>query len=181
MDFDSFMKLTDMLRIFVTPNPKAFRKDVISAEKRVALVRYYLKDQGSLRMTTNTFGVSISTVSLSLRMVCNAIAEHLGPLYMKFPSTEDKLQETATRFLLKFWLLQVVGCADETHILIIQPTENPHDFFCYKMKYFPNCQGICDEKGLFIDIEVHWQDNVLDARIYANCAECEPEISNFGR
>ena len=52
MDFDSFMKLTDMLRVFVTPNPKltdmlrvfvtpnpkAFRKDVLSAEKRVALV-----------------------------------------------------------------------------------------------------------------------------------------------
>ena len=53
------MKLTDMLRIFVTPNPKAFRKDVISAEKRVALVLYYLKDQGSLRMAANTFGVSI--------------------------------------------------------------------------------------------------------------------------
>ena len=33
MDFDSFMKLTDMLRVFLTPNPKAFRKDVISAEK----------------------------------------------------------------------------------------------------------------------------------------------------
>ena len=42
-DFDSFMKLTDMLRVFVTSNPKAFRKDVIWAEKRVALVLYYLK------------------------------------------------------------------------------------------------------------------------------------------
>ena len=50
MDLDSFIKLTDMLRVFVTPNPKAFKKDVISAEKRVALVIYYLKDQGSLRM-----------------------------------------------------------------------------------------------------------------------------------
>ena len=85
MDFDSFMKVTDMLRIFVTPNPKAFRKDVTSAEKRVALVLCYLRDQGSLRMMANTFDVSISTVSLSLRMVCYAIAKHLGPLYIKFP------------------------------------------------------------------------------------------------
>ena len=61
MDLDSFMKLTDMLRVFVTPNPKAFEKDVVSAEKRVALVIYYLKAQGSLRMTANTFGVSISS------------------------------------------------------------------------------------------------------------------------
>ena len=119
MDFDSFMKLNDILRVFVTPNPKAFRKNVISAEKRVALVLYYLKDQGSLGMTANTFGVSISTVSLSLRMVCKAIAEHLGPLYIKFPFTEEELQEAASRFLLKFGLPQVVGCVDETHVPII--------------------------------------------------------------
>ena len=64
MDFDSIFKLTDMLRVFVTPNPKAFRKDVISVEKQVALVLCYQIDQGSLRMTANTFGVSISTVSV---------------------------------------------------------------------------------------------------------------------
>lgn len=38
MDFDSFMKLTNTLRIFVTPDPRAFRKDAIAAKKRVALV-----------------------------------------------------------------------------------------------------------------------------------------------
>ena len=169
MDLDSFIKLTDMLRVFVTPNPKAFKKDVISAEKRVALVIYYLKDQGSLRMTANTFGVSISTVSLSLRMVCNAIAEHLGPLYMKFPFTEEELQEAASRFLAKFGLPQFVGCVDGTHISIIQPTGNPHDFFCYKMKYSLNGQGICDEKGLFIDVELRWSGSLHDARIYGHC------------
>ena len=169
MDFDSFMKLADMLRIFVTPNPKAFRRDVISAEKRVALVFYYLKDQGRLRMTANTFGVSISTVSLCLRMVCNSTAEHLGPLYIKFPSTEEELQEAASRFLLKFGLPQVVGSVDGTHVPIIQTTENLHDFFCYKMKYSLNCQSICDEKGLFIDVEVRWPGSLHDTRICANC------------
>ena len=120
-----------MLRVFVTPNPKAFRKDVISAEKQVALVLYYLKDQGSLRITANTFRVSFSTVSLSLRMVCNAIAEHLGPLYIKFSSTKEELQEAASKFLLTFGLPQVVGCVDGTHVPIIQLTENPHDFFLF--------------------------------------------------
>ena len=86
-------------------------------------------------MTANMFSVSISTVSLSLRMVCNAIAEHLGPLYVKFPSTEEELQEAASRFLLKFELPQAVGCVDGIHVPIIQHTENFHNFSCYKMKY----------------------------------------------
>ena len=131
MDLDSFIKLTDMLRVFVTPNPKAFKKDVIPAEKRVALVIYYLKDQGSLRMTANTFGVSISTVSLSLRMVCDAIAERSGSLDIKFPSTRDELQETANRFLLMFGLPQLVGCVGGSHVPIFQPIENLHDFFVH--------------------------------------------------
>ena len=31
---------------------------------------YYLKDQGSLRMTANSFGVAICTLSVVLRKVC---------------------------------------------------------------------------------------------------------------
>ena len=63
-------------------------------------------------------------------MVCNAIAEHLGPLYIKLLSTVEELQEAASGFSLKFGLPQVVGYVDGTHVPIIQPTENPHDFFC---------------------------------------------------
>ena len=37
------------------------------------------------------------------------------------------------------------------------------------MKYSLNCQGICDKKGLFIDVEVRLPDSVYDARIYVNC------------
>ena len=76
MDFDSFMKLTDILRLFATPNPKSFRKDVISAKKRVTLGLYYLKDQGSLQMRVNAFGVSVSTVYL--------LGVLMGPMFPLF-------------------------------------------------------------------------------------------------
>ena len=87
----------------------------------------------------------------------------------QFSSTEEELQEAASKFLLKFGLPQVAGCVDGTHVPIIQLTENPHDFFCYKMKYSLNCQAICVKKGLFVDVEVRWPGSVHDARIYENC------------
>lgn len=168
LDYVSFMRLVDLLKPYLSPDPSAFRKDVISAEKRLAICLYYLKDQGSLRMTANTFGVSRSTVSISLRKVCKGICEHLGPLYIKFPSTEEELIEHAGRFESKFSIPQVIGCVDGTHIPIRMPSENHHDYFCYKMKYSLNCQAICDEKGLFIDVELRWPGSVHDARVYAN-------------
>ena len=168
MSYASFMKLADILRPYITPNEQSFRRDTISVEKRLALVLYYLKDQGSLRMTANSFGVSTATVSISSK-VCGAICEHLGPLFMKFPFSKDEMKAAASKFELKFQILQVIGCVDSTHIAIKMPTENPHDYFCYKMKYSLNCQAICDENGLFINVEVRWPGSVHDARVYSNC------------
>ena len=162
-----FGKLCDELREYISPDPEAMRRDVISSEKRLAIVLYYLKDQGSLRMTANAFGVSVATVSVSLRKVCGAICK-LGPKYIKFPLTTEEIKGAALEFEKKFHFPQVIGCIDGTHIPIRKPQEDPHDFFCYKMKYSLNCQAVCNEKGLFLDVEIQWPGSVHDARVYAN-------------
>ena len=118
IDYEVFMKLTDLLREYITPNADSFRPDTISAEKRVAIVLYYLKDQGSLRMTANTFGVSVATVSVSLRMVCSAICKNLGPLFIKFPTSKEEITSASGFFEQKFGIPQVIGCIDGTHIAI---------------------------------------------------------------
>ena len=61
MDYFVFMKLVDHLCEFFICNPLAFRQDCIFIEKQVVISLYYLKDQGSLGMTANTFGVAKST------------------------------------------------------------------------------------------------------------------------
>ena len=169
LDYDSFIKLADIIRLQIQPDPESFRQDSISVEKRLAIVLYYLKDQGSFRMTANTFGISLASVSRSLRIVCNAINIELGSKLIKFPQTREELKVATDKFENKFGIPLAIGCIDGTHIPIQQPHENPHDYFCYKMKYSLNCQAICDEKGLFIDVEVKWPGIVHDARIYANC------------
>ena len=168
MNCNNFMLLVDAIRERVSPDVSSFRQDTISAEKRVAMVLYYLKDQGSFRMTANTFGVSIASLSLSLRLVCCAINDVLGPEMIKFPNTIDDVKHAVSKFESKFGFPQVLGCVDGTHIPIKQPIENPHDYFCYKMKYSLNCQAICNENGTFIDVELKWPGSVHDARVYSN-------------
>ena len=168
MDYSIFIKLVDSIRHHISPSPRFVRRDTISPEKRVAMVLYYLKDDGSFRMVANTFGVSKATLSVSLRLVCCAINLELEPKLIKFPSTNEEINFMTYKFESKFGIPLVLGGIDGTHIPIPQPQENCHDYFSYKMKYSLNCQAICDEKGRFTDVEVRWPGSVHDARIYAN-------------
>ena len=68
----------------------------------------------------------------------------------------------------KYDFPQAFGCVDGTHIPIAQPSENPHDYFSYKLKYTLNVQGVCDWKGLFLHVDVKWPGSVHDGRGFGN-------------
>ena len=76
---------------------KPSRKEVLSVEKQLAKTLYYLKDQGSLAMTANAFGVALSTVSVVVRKVYDVIATVLGSQYIKFPSTPHEMTAVMRR------------------------------------------------------------------------------------
>ena len=92
----------------------------------------------------------------------------LGPDLIKFPTTKEEIEHVTAAFKDKFGSPQVIGCIDGTHIPIKQPNENPHDYFCYKVKYSLNVQAICDEKGVFTDVDISWPGSLHDARVFAN-------------
>jgi len=138
MSKDSFYKLVSLIRPFAKERSTKVRADTINLEKRVAITLYYLKDQGSMKMVANTFAVA------------------------------REVEETSSHFLNRFGFPNVIGCIDGTHIPIKQPTENPHDYFSYKLCYTLNCQAICDAYGKFLNVEVKWPGSVHDARVFAN-------------
>ncbi len=168
MSKENFMALEERLKPHIQPSPDSFRVDTIKKKKKLAMTLYYLKDQGSLRMTSNQFGVSKATLSLTIRKVCFAIKNVLGPELIKFPKTKTDLEQVMYKFEEKFGFPMVAGCVDGTHIPIKQPHENSHDYFCYKMKYSLNVQAICDQEGLFLDVDCSWPGSVHDAKVFAN-------------
>ena len=115
---------------------------MLSVEKQLAFTLYFLKDQGSLSVTANAFGIAFCTVSMIVRKVCDVIATVLGPKYIKLPSTEQEMKDLVKGMKNKYGFPQAFGCVDGTHIAISQPTENPHDYFSYKQKYTLNTQAV---------------------------------------
>ena len=78
------------------------------------------------------------------------------------------MRELIVKFESRHGFPQAFGCVDGTHITIVQPLENSHDYFSYKMKYTLNVQGICDYQGRFIDVDCRWPGSVHDAKVFSN-------------
>ena len=134
MEKQVFMKLADELRPYLAPGVGGPRDDVITVEKQLPMTLYFLKDQGSLSMTANAFGVAICIVSVVVRKVFRVLTKHLGAIYIKLPSSEQEIRQEIKQMENKYGFPQAFGCVDGTHIPITQPSENPHDYFGFKMK-----------------------------------------------
>lgn len=167
MSREVFMSVVEKLRVFLTPKPSPRGSDTISVEKQLGVTLYYLKDQGSLVMTANAFGLATCTVSVVVRKVCAVITRELGPEYIRLPTKEEEMVRLLKKMEDKFGFPQAFGCVDGTHIAIKQPSDNPHDFFSYKMKYTINVQGVCDSSGLFLDVDVRWPGSLHDAKVFS--------------
>ena len=64
------------------------------------------------------FQTTIKSYCFSLRSVCNSIATHLGPKFIKFPQTREELKGAMTNFEEKFNIPCVGGCIDGTLYLL---------------------------------------------------------------
>ena len=57
---------------FISPNLLSINIRVITAEKKLAITLYYLKDTGSFTITANSFGVATNTVGLIIYLNRNS-------------------------------------------------------------------------------------------------------------
>ena len=165
---DEFQKLLDELRPYISPNPKSPNYRALTAEKKLATTLYYLKDTGSLQMTANSFGLSVPTVSSVLFEVCMTISTILGPKYIHLPQDDSEMMRKVAEFEGKFGMVQAFGCVDGTHIAIKRPKESSQDYYSYKGFHSINVQGVCDFRGIFMDVDCRWPGSVHDAKVFAN-------------
>ena len=169
MNREDFLDLVNLIRPFAREESYAVRSDTLSLEKKVAMTLYFLKDQGSLRLTANAFGCAKSTLSLVIHEICNILTNNVGPQFIKFPVEMEEVENVVAGFEAKFGFPRVIGCIDGTHVPIKRPSENSQDYFNYKMRHTINVQAVCNDSGHFLDVEVKWPGSVHDARVFANC------------
>lgn len=92
------MKTVVELRPYISPDARSPNRTALSAEKKLTLTLYFLKDMGSLSMTANTLGVARSTVSVIVSQVCKALTFYVGPKYISLPKTKEEMRELVVKF-----------------------------------------------------------------------------------
>ena len=97
MSRKNFFILADLLRPHIEQRDAHIRC-AISVEKQVALTLYYLADEGRLRKTANSFGISRASCSITICNVSYAITTYLGPDFIKLPLTEESVKEKGQQF-----------------------------------------------------------------------------------
>ena len=116
MPSKDFFNIEEQIRTHIKQRQNSFMGDLISSCKKLAMTLYYLKDQGSLRMTSNATGVGLSTVSNSICQVCHAIVTVLETRLIEFSAIAESLKELIQRFEHNFGFPMVLGCFGGTHI-----------------------------------------------------------------
>ena len=161
MSKECFFEILDEVKPLLDPKANCPNYRFLSAEKKLAVTLYYLKDTGSLWMTANIFGIHQCKASKTIVKVCKVINAILGPDFLHLPRSENGMRKIASEFELKF---------DGTHIYRKRPIENSQDYHNQKKLFSSNVQAVCDSRGRFMDVECKWPGSVHDANVFANLA-----------
>ena len=172
----TFLSLCEELKPLIERQSTRMRMP-IEVDRQVALTLYYLADEGRMRKTANSFGISRPSVSITVRRVCRAICEHLGPQLIRLPTTEEEVNEKTRAFFDCFRFPQCLGAVDGMHIDVKQPAANAIDFINRKSRFSINVQACCNCNGQFMDVVVKWPGSVHDARIF-NTSSLNSKLKN---
>ena len=118
------------------------------------------------RSVGHIFGVSRSTVCITVNKVCKLIVTHMLARYIQIPSGAS-LKEVMAGFE-DLGFPHCAGAVDGTHIPIISPRECPADYYNRKGWHSIIMQGLVDHHGHFTNINIGWPGRVHDARVFCN-------------
>ena len=126
-------------------------REPIELERRVAVTIWRLATNVEYRTLGELFGLGRSTVGKIVLETCEAIAQHLLQVHVRFP-TGQTLKQVIHGFDAKSGFPQVAGAIDGTHIPSIRPQVNATDYISRKGFHFLVMQAVVDFRGVFTDL-----------------------------
>lgn len=109
---------------------------------------------------------SQQAVSRCIHEVANCIAIHMGAEWIKFPFDQQSKNDIKTGFMEKAGFPGVIGCIDCTHIAILGPSREEHNYVNRKGFHSKNVQIVCSYNLEILNINARYPGSVNDAFIW---------------
>ncbi|XP_072858744.2 uncharacterized protein LOC110082590 isoform X5 [Pogona vitticeps] len=130
----------------------------IPVDKRVALTLWKLATSDSYRSVANQFGVGVSTVSVIVMEVCEAIHDVL----LKHVVQLGEAQAVMEGFE-RIGFPNCIGAVDETHIPILCSPHGTSAYINGKGLVSMVLQALVDSAGRFMDVYAGWSGGTQDS------------------
>ena len=119
----------------------------------MVVLRYFAT--GSLQLdVSDIFGISKPTVCRIVHNVSNIVSATKNE-YVKFDNWSEAVM-TKLAFLRMAGFPKVIGCMDCTHVKMIAPTVNEHEFINRKGMLSINVQLVCNAEMTIMNAVVKW-------------------------
>ncbi|KAJ8912701.1 hypothetical protein NQ315_012255 [Exocentrus adspersus] len=135
--------------------------------KLFAALRFYAT--GSYQRSIGShfnFGISQTVVHRSIHEITEIINQHVTPLKIQFPRDRRTINENKQLFMERYDFPGVLGCIDCTHVAIVKPKEEEHNFLNRKGYHSLNVQIICDARMKILNINANFPGASHDSFIW---------------
>lgn len=106
-------------------------------------------------------------VSRYITKYTEIIANHLGPRYVRFPQTEEEIENVKIRFEETYNIPGVIGVIDGTHVyLSAVPNDIEIAYVGRKQIHSLNVQIVCDADLLITNINARYPGSTHDSYVY---------------
>ncbi|XP_066484644.1 uncharacterized protein [Tiliqua scincoides] len=157
MSREAVLELVEKLRPVLQREDTNMRA-AIPVDKRVALTLWKLATSDSYRSVANQFGVGVSTASVIVMEVCEAIHDVL----LKHVVQLGEAQVVMEGFD-RVGFPNCIGVVDETHIPILCSPHGASAYINGKGLVSMVLQALVDSAGRFMDVYAGWSGGLMDS------------------
>lgn len=151
---DLFRLNKEMVQFLITeltPHmPHSFRYNAVHPAIRIFTALVFFGTGTYQRVIGQSFQLAVSqqTASRSINEVCLLIVEHLSDRFITFPQTAEEKINIKESFMERTQFPGVIGALDCTHIGIIKPDMEEHNFLNRKGFHSKNVQIVSNKFNL---------------------------------
>lgn len=155
----------------ITPHfPPRFNRRGLSTESAVLCALRFYATGSYQRCLGEEYNCSIaqSTVHKYVHLVTNLLVENFVALHIAFPDTLQERREIQREFRNRWGFPGCIGAVDGTHIPILKPRIEEHNFINRKGYHSINGQIICDHTLKIRSVNTNYGGSTHDSFIWRN-------------